>query len=153
MAHLPGRSFIGEGAKHAYAITDNGDIQSFKMVETTLSTAEAEHWTKLLCHPDHKLVAGDSLKLPKFFPTDMTVADQAFFALGEYSRAPVNVRKHVVGKVLGICKTARNSRSRWNRLRAPGLRALQRLIGRRLNKVSQFLDWWDVVKSRRNPFA
>ena len=83
---------------------------------------------------------------------DLTVADQALRALGAFCVADVAQRKHVTGKVLEVCQSLRRRRARWRRLRAPGLRALQRLTGRRLNRVSQFADWWSYRKNLRDPF-
>ena len=43
-------------------------------------------------------------------------------------------------------------RQPWRRPRAPGLRALQRLLGRRMNSVQHFTDWWEAVKDNPDPF-
>jgi hypothetical protein len=83
---------------------------------------------------------------------NVTVADQAYFALGAYQASSISVRRRVTEKVLSLCQTASRNRGRWRRLRAPALRALQRLIGRRLNSVQQFSDWWRHVKTRKDPF-
>ena len=84
---------------------------------------------------------------------NMTVADQAFMALSEFCRAPIPVRKKVTEGVLADCQSLTRNKRRWRRLRAPGLRALQRLIGRRMNSVGQFAAWWKVAKTRKDPFA
>lgn len=84
---------------------------------------------------------------------DKTTADQALFALGEYCGAAVGVRKRVTERVLSLCQSISRNRRRWRRLRAPGLRALQRLMGRRLNSVQQFSDWWRFRKSAKDPFS
>lgn len=93
----------------------------------------------------------DLLKLAQKSP-DLTVADQAFAALGEFCRAETALRRQVVEKVLGVCQSLSRRRARWNRLRAPGLRALQRLVGRRMNSVQHFTDWWKAVKDEKDPF-
>lgn len=83
----------------------------------------------------------------------LTVADQAFFALGEWRHEPDGVRKQVVEKVLSAANSIRRDRRRWNRLRAPALRALQRLCDRKLNSYGMFLDWWKHAKTTRTPFG
>jgi hypothetical protein len=106
--------------------------------------------------------AAGRLRLPAHVPAlsklahkcpDLTVAEQALRALGEFRAAGRALRKSVTGKVLEVCESLRRRRSRWRRLRAPGLRALQRLTGRRLNRVSQFADWWAYAKTLSDPFA
>jgi hypothetical protein len=92
------------------------------------------------------------LKLAKG-SSDLTVAEQAFFALGEYAATDAALRKSVAERTLAVCEQASRRRSRWRRLRAPGLRALQQLIGRRLNSVTMFATWWKVAKDRKDPFA
>lgn len=94
----------------------------------------------------------DLLKLAQK-SSDLTVADQAFDALGEFCRSERALRKQVTEKVLSACNSLRRQRARWRRLRAPGLRALQRLMNRRLNSVPHFQDWWKAVKDRKDPFA
>jgi len=85
--------------------------------------------------------------------SDLVLADQALLALGEYCRAETAMRKRVTDRTLSICSATRKNRRRWRRLRAPGLRALQRLVGRRLNSVPQFADFWRFRKAQRDPFA
>jgi len=92
------------------------------------------------------------LREPARKSANMTVADQAFVALSEFCRTPAAVRKRVAEGVLADCQTMQRIRKRWRRLRAPGLRALQRLIGRRMNSVAQFAAWWKVAKTRKDPF-
>lgn len=92
------------------------------------------------------------LKLAKG-SSDLTIAEQAFFALGEYAASDVALRKSVAERVLDVCTYVSRRRGRWRRLRAPGLRALQQLIGRRLNTVTMFTDWWKVAKDRKDPFG
>jgi hypothetical protein len=84
---------------------------------------------------------------------DVTLADQALAALSEYRSAPVDLRRQVTDKVLEICQSISRRRDRWRRLRAPGLRALQRLVGRRLNSVAQFALWWKAVRDAEDPFS
>ncbi len=88
---------------------------------------------------------------------ETTVAEQAFLALGDYCRAAVPLRAQAVAKVLeaGIALERASGREavRARRLRAPMLRALQRLVGRPLNSTEQFADWWAAVKERKDPFA
>jgi hypothetical protein len=84
---------------------------------------------------------------------DLVLADQALLALGEYGTAEAEVRKGVADKTLDLCQVLSRHRERWDRLRAPGLRALQRLIGRRLNTVGQFTDWWRHARTLPDPFA
>lgn len=84
---------------------------------------------------------------------DLTTADQALFALGEYCGAAVDVRKRVTERVLPLCQSISKNRNRWRRLRAPGLRALQRLMARRLNSLQQFFDWWRFRKGSKDPFS
>jgi hypothetical protein len=91
------------------------------------------------------------LKLAHKCP-DLTVAEQALHALGGYCASASAPRKQVTGKVLDVCQSLRRRRARWRRLRAPGLRALQRLTGRKLNRVGQFADWWAYAKTLRDPF-
>lgn len=83
----------------------------------------------------------------------MTVADQALLALGEWCREPDAARKQVVEKVLSTTNSLRRDRRRWNRLRAPALRALQRLCDRKLNSYQMFLNWWKHAKTTRRPFG
>jgi hypothetical protein len=83
----------------------------------------------------------------------LTVAEQAFLALGEWCREPDGARKQAVEKVLSAANSTRRQRSRWNRLRAPALRALQRLCGRKLNSYDMFLAWWKHAKTTRKPFG
>lgn len=92
------------------------------------------------------------LKLAHKCP-DLTVAEQALHALGGFCASDTSQRKQVTGKVLETCHSLRRRRARWRRLRAPGLRALQRLTGRKLNRVSQFADWWGYAKTLRDPFG
>jgi hypothetical protein len=92
------------------------------------------------------------LKLAHKCP-DLTVAEQALHALGGFCAAAAGSRKHVTGKVLEVCQSLSRRRARWRRLRAPGLRALQRLTGRKLNRVDQFAAWWSYAKTLRDPFA
>jgi HEAT repeat protein len=84
---------------------------------------------------------------------DATVADQALFSLGAYASSPPSVRRRVTERVLSLCQSISRNRQRWRRLRAPGLRALQRLMGRRLNSVQQFTDWWKFAKGKKDPFT
>jgi hypothetical protein len=84
---------------------------------------------------------------------DLTLADQALMALSEYRSAPVDLRRRVTDKVLEICQSTSRRSLRWARLQAPGLRALQRLIGRRLNSVPMFQAWWKAVRDRKDPFS
>jgi hypothetical protein len=106
--------------------------------------------------------AAGRLRLPAHVPAllklahkcpDRTVAEQALHALGGFCAADAAQRRHVTGKVLEVCQSLRHRRARWRRLRAPGLRALQRLTGRKLNRVSQFADWWSHAKTLRDPFG
>jgi hypothetical protein len=83
---------------------------------------------------------------------DLVVADLALGALAEYCGAEPAQRAAVAGKVLDTCQLLVRQRARWDRLRAPGLRALQRLIGRKLNTVGQFADWWRWAKTQDDPF-
>ncbi|MHC4579016.1 MAG: HEAT repeat domain-containing protein [Planctomycetota bacterium] len=80
---------------------------------------------------------------------DLTIAGQALAALGEFHRAETSLRLQVAGKVLDLCQAARRRRARWQRLRAQGLRALQRLMGRKLNSVPQFTDWWRHARKKK----
>jgi len=82
-----------------------------------------------------------------------TVSDQALFALGEYGRSDPSMRRKVFEEVLDLCPSLMRSRKRWRRLRAPALRALQILSGRRMNSVAMFEDWWNAAKSRPDPFG
>ena len=84
---------------------------------------------------------------------DLTTADQALFALGEYCGATVDVRKRVTERVLPLCQSISRNSNRWRRLRGPGLRALQRLMARRLNSLQQFSDWWRFRKGSKDPFS
>jgi len=84
---------------------------------------------------------------------DLVLADQALLALGEFCGAERSVRKGVTDKVLDLCQTLSRRRARWDRLRAPGLRALQRLVGRRMNTVGQFTDWWRHARGQPDPFS
>ncbi|MHC4958608.1 MAG: hypothetical protein ACYTGN_09540 [Planctomycetota bacterium] len=84
---------------------------------------------------------------------NLVLAGQAYLALGEYADAPTDLRKRVADKTLALCGLAERNRKRWRHLRAPGLRALQRLMGRRLNRVEQFEDWWKFAKARKDPWA
>jgi len=92
------------------------------------------------------------LKLAKGSP-DNTIAERAFFALGEYCKSEVAQRKSVTNRTLDVVQQVSRRRARWRRLRAPALRALQRLIGRRMNTVVQFTDYWKTVKDKRDPFG
>jgi len=88
----------------------------------------------------------------------MVVAEQAWKAIGAYEMAPMESRRAATDTALqGAESLARGSgkkkRARWRRLRAPALRALQRLIGRKLNTVAQFGDWWRIARKRDDPWA
>ena len=85
--------------------------------------------------------------------SNLTAADQALFALGAYCDSALAVRKRVTERVLSLCQSISRNRKRWRRLRAPGLRALQRLMARRLNSLQQFSDWWKFRKGSKNPFS
>jgi len=85
--------------------------------------------------------------------SDLTVADQALGALGEYCAAHKGVRKGVTDKLLSTSRSLRGNRKRWRRLRAPAIRSLQRLTGQRMNSVQMFTDWWKVAKTRKDPFT
>jgi hypothetical protein len=69
---------------------------------------------------------------------NLTLADQALVALGGYRDAPPDLRRQVAEKVLDLCDSMSRQRPRWQRLRAPGLRALQLLTGKKLNSVEMF---------------
>lgn len=73
---------------------------------------------------------------------NLTLADRALMALGRYRTAPERLREQVTEKVLEATKALSRQRSRWRRLRAPALRALQLLTGRKLNSVEMFTLWW-----------
>jgi len=79
------------------------------------------------------------------------LAEQALAALGDYCHAPTELRKQVVQRTLDLCDSLSRKRA-WERLRAPGLRALQRLLGRRMNSVDQFADWWRAYRGEKDPF-
>ncbi|MGQ0613519.1 MAG: hypothetical protein ACT4PV_07280 [Planctomycetaceae bacterium] len=87
---------------------------------------------------------------------ETTLAEQAFFALGDYCRAPAQLRAQAVARVLeagtALERPSGREAARARRLRAPMLRALQRLVGRPLNTVEQFADWWAAVKEKKDPF-
>jgi len=85
--------------------------------------------------------------------TDSTVADQALLALGSYCSSPANLRLDLAGKTLDAARALKRERKRWRRLRAPALRALQRLMGRRINSLDQFGDYFKVLKERKRPFG
>jgi len=106
--------------------------------------------------------AAGQLRAPALIPAlldlarqgnDLTIAEQALLALGEYRDAGSEVRGRVLKEVLATCQTLEKRRDRWNRLRAPGLRALQMLSGRRMNSVAMFADWWRFAKARKDPWA
>ncbi len=80
------------------------------------------------------------------------LAEQALAALGDFCRAPTELRKQVVQKTLDLCDSLSRKRG-WERLRAPSLRALQRLLGRRMNSVDQFADWWRAYRGEKEPFG
>lgn len=83
----------------------------------------------------------------------LNVAAQALLALAEYSQGPPGLRREAVERVLDLgASMERGGRERWRRLRAPALRALQRLVGRKLNSIGQFSDWWAAAKTRKDPF-
>jgi len=84
---------------------------------------------------------------------DPTIADQALLALGRFHALPTRERKSLMDKVLVLAKSMQRSRRRWNRMRAPALRCLQLLTGRKLNSVDLFVDWWKVAKDRKQPFG
>ena len=69
---------------------------------------------------------------------NLTLADQALVALGRYRDADPELRRQVAAKVLDVCESLSRQRPRWQRLRAPGLRALQLLTGRKLNSLEMF---------------
>ncbi|MEE8107030.1 MAG: hypothetical protein V3T86_15955 [Planctomycetota bacterium] len=88
----------------------------------------------------------------------MVAAEQAWKAIGAYERTPTDLRRAAADKALeGAESLARGSgkkkRARWRRLRAPALRTLQRLIGRKLNTVAQFADWWRIARKQEDPWA
>ena len=85
--------------------------------------------------------------------SDLTIADQAFVALGAFRAAAPALRKQATEKVLEACRFTSRRRARWNRLRAPGLRALQRLTGRKLNSLGQFADWWRYARTLPDAFG
>ncbi len=80
------------------------------------------------------------------------LAEQALAALGDFCLAPAELRKQVVQRTLDLCDSLSRKRA-WDRLRAPGLRALQRLLGRRMNSVDQFADWWRAYRGEKDPFG
>lgn len=84
---------------------------------------------------------------------DPTIADQALLALGQYHKLSNRERKALVDKVLALTKSLSRNRRRWNRLRAPGLRCLQLLTGRKLNSVELFADWWKIARDAKQPFG
>jgi len=85
-----------------------------------------------------------------------TVAEQAFFSLGAFARAPTELRKQVVGRVLeaaaALERASGREEARARRLRPAALRALQRLVGIPLSSVRQYEQCWSVVKDREDPF-
>jgi hypothetical protein len=88
---------------------------------------------------------------------DITVAGQAWMALSSYHAAPVALRKQVVSKMIEAASAlsrgqGRARRARWFAMRPPALRALQLLVGRKLNSVDQFSDWWKIAKTQKNPW-
>ncbi|MDH3591195.1 MAG: hypothetical protein OER88_04915 [Planctomycetota bacterium] len=84
---------------------------------------------------------------------DGTSAEQAFLALGSFFAAPKALRVQVTNKVLEACQATSRRRARWRRQRAPALRALQMLTGRRLNSVELFAAWWKAAKTQKDPFT
>jgi hypothetical protein len=84
---------------------------------------------------------------------DLVASEQALLALGGYGRAGGEVRGRVFREVLQVAQLLSKRPQRWQRLKWPALRALQRLSGQRLNSVEQFADWWRVAKTRKDPFA
>ena len=84
---------------------------------------------------------------------DLTIADQALRALGAFCKSDAAIRRRVTRETLALCQSLARKRGRWNRLRAPGLRALQRLTARKLNSLQMFSDWWRQAKTRKNPFG
>ena len=88
---------------------------------------------------------------------DITVAGQAWMALSSYHAAPPALRKQVVSKTLEAASALSRGQGRARRarrfaLRPSALRALQLLVGRKLNSVEQFSDWWKIAKTRKDPW-
>ena len=88
---------------------------------------------------------------------DITVAGQALMALSSYHLAPPALRRQVVSKTLEAASSlsrgqGRARRARWFALRPSALRALQLLVGRKLNSVDQFSDWWKIAKTKEDPW-
>lgn len=88
---------------------------------------------------------------------DITVAGQAWMALSSYHATPPALRKQVVSKALDAASSlsrsqGRGRRTRWVALRPSAVRALQLLVGRKLNSVEQFADWWRIAKSLKDPW-
>jgi len=81
------------------------------------------------------------------------VAEQALFALGEFAASGDSTRKNVIDRILPLAQALSRQRERWIRLRAPALRCLQQVTGKRLNSLQQFADWWKWARTQREPFA
>lgn len=84
---------------------------------------------------------------------DLVAAEQALLALGGFAEAPRELRERAMRETLQLAQLLSRRAARWRRLEWAGLRALQRLSGRRLNSVQQFADWWRLAKSRKDPFG
>ncbi len=84
---------------------------------------------------------------------DLTLAEEAFKALGGFHAAPPDLRARVADQLLTTALLVSRKSQRWRRLRAPALMALQQVIGRPLNNVRQFTEWWAVARNRADPFT
>jgi len=85
--------------------------------------------------------------------SDLVVAEQALLALGGYARSAGDLRQRAFRETLQLAQLLSKRGPRWQRLRWPTLRALQRLSGQMLNSVEQFTDWWRCAKTRKDPFG
>ena len=83
---------------------------------------------------------------------DLTLAEESFKALGGFHAAPPELRGRVADQLLTTALLVSKQSRRWRRLRAPALMAMQQVIGRPLNNVRQFTQWWTVVRNRPDPF-
>jgi hypothetical protein len=88
---------------------------------------------------------------------NVTLAEQAFLALGEYARAPAALRAQAVERTLdaasALSRAPAKEEARARRLRPAALRALQRLAGVPLSSVEQYEVYWAAAKRRKDPFA
>jgi hypothetical protein len=84
---------------------------------------------------------------------DLAVAERALLAVGGYASEARDLRERAFREALQLAQLLSKRGPRWRRLEWAGLRALQRLSGKRLNTVEQFADWWRHAKARKDPFA